>query len=94
MKSIKINYKKQKTTKLQKKKQQKINKKRASIGEQNESKKEIKQNEGKHKRQNMKGDDTDIGHFLELASVNKIHVSGLNLHGIKNETSQAHTCDF
>ena len=72
------------TTKLQKKNQYKINKK-VLIGKQNESNKEIKQNERKQKRGNIVDEDVDLGNFFVLAKINKLFVNGLNLHEIKNK---------
>ena len=72
------------TTKLQKKNQYKIIKK-VLIGKQNESNKEIKQNERKQKRGNIVDEDVDLGNFFVLAKINKLFVNGLNLHEIKNK---------
>ena len=78
LKNSKVDYKKynhqlQKTkkTKLQKKKQYELNKRRALIREQNESNKEIKQNERRQKRENTIDGDIDLGKFSELASSEK-----------------------
>ena len=81
------------TTKLQKKKLFELNKRRVLIRKQNESKKEIKRNERRQKRENMI-DDIDIGRFFELATSNKIYLNSLNLHEIKNEILQDYTGDF
>ena len=92
--SIRINYKKQKKiTKLQKKKEYELNKRRKLIRRQTESNKEKKQNERRQKRENMVAD-IDLGRFFELATSNKIYVNNLNWHEIKNEISQDYTGDF
>ena len=54
------------------------------IRKQNESNKEIKQNEREQKREKMLAD-IDLGRFFELATTNKRNVDGFNLHEIKNE---------
>ena len=59
--------------------------KKTFIRNQTESNKERKQNERKQKRENLIDEDIDLGNFFELASSDKIYVSGLNLHEIKNE---------
>ena len=59
-----------------------------------ESNKEIKQNERKQKRENMAGEDNDLGWFFELATSKIVYVNNLKLHGIKNELSQDYTGDF
>ena len=74
-----------KTTKLQKKKQYELNKKRKLIRKQTEENKEIKQNERRQKRQNLIDEYVYLGRFFELATSNKIYVNNLNLHEIKNE---------
>ena len=81
-------------TKLQKKKQYELNKRRILIRKQIESNMEIKHNERRQKRQNLINDDIDLGRFFELATSNKIYVNNLNLHEIKNENSQDYTQDF
>ena len=63
------------------------------IRRQNESNREIKRNERRQKRENMV-DDIDLGRFFELATSNKIYVSKLNLHEIKNEILHDYTGDF
>ena len=63
------------------------------IRKQNESNKEIKQNERRQKRENMV-EDIELGRFFELATSNKIYVNNLNLHGIKNDVLQDYTGDF
>ena len=78
IKKIKENYndynqqlqKTKKPTKLQKKKQYELNKRRKFIRRQNESNKEIKQNERRQKRDNMV-EDIDIGRFFELATTDR-----------------------
>ena len=82
-----------KTTKLQKKKQIELNKRRTLIRKQNESNKETKQNQRRQRRENMV-EDIDLGRFFELATNNKIYVNNLNLHKIKNEILQGYTGDF
>ena len=57
-----------------------MNKRRILIREQNESNKEIKQNERKQKRENVLEEDIDLGRFFELATTNRKYVNGLNLH--------------
>ena len=75
-------------TQLQKtKKKAKLNRK------QNESNREIKQNERRQKRENI-GEDFDLGRFFELATTNRKYVNGLNLHEIKNEVLEDYTGDF
>ena len=61
---------------------------------QTESDKEIKQNERRRKRHNLKNEDIDLGRFFELATSNKIYVNNLNLHEIKDEILQGYTSDF
>ena len=63
------------------------------IRRQNESNKEIKQNERRQKGENI-AEDIDIGRFFELATSNKIYVNNLNLYEIKNEFLQDYTGDF
>ena len=63
------------------------------IRRQTESKKEIKQNERRQKREDMV-EDVDIGRFFELTTTDKIYVNSLNLHEIKNEILQDYTGDF
>ena len=74
-------------------KQNETNKKRASIRKQNESIKELKQNERKQKRESMV-EDVDLRRFLELASTDKNYVISLNLHETKNEALLDYTGDF
>ena len=64
-------------TQLQKKKT-KLEKKKL-IRKQNESNKEIRRNERRQKRENI-AEDIDLGRFFELATTNRKHVNGLNLH--------------
>ena len=80
-------------TKLQKKKQYELCKKRTLIRKQNRSSKEIKQNERIQKRENVV-DDIDLGRFFELATTNIKYVKGLNVHEIKNEFLLDYTGDF
>ena len=82
-----------KTTKLQKKKQYELNKRKTLIRIQNESNKEIKRNERRQRRENMV-EDIDIGRFFELATTGRKYVNGLNLHEIKNEILEDYTGDF
>ena len=95
IKNIIISYKKQKKpTKLQKKKEYELNKRRKLIRIQNESNKETKQNERRQKRENIAEGDIDLGRFFELATSHKIYVNNLNLHEIKNEILQDYTGDI
>ena len=64
-----------KTTKLQKKKQYELNKRRKLITRQIESNKEFKQNEGKQKRQNLIYEVVDLGRFFEVATSNKTYLN-------------------
>ena len=82
-----------KTTKLQKKKQYELRRRRTLIRKQNESNKETKQNERRQKIE-IKVKDNDLGRFSELATSNKIYINNLNLHEIKNEILQGYTGDF
>ena len=82
-----------KKTKLQKKKQYQVNRRRVLIRKQNESNREIKRNERRQKRENIV-EDIDIGRFFELATTDKIYVNSLNLHEIKNEILEIYTGDF
>ena len=79
------------TTRLAEK-QYELNKGRALNRKRNESNKEIKRNERKHKRENMV-EDIDLVRVFELATSSKIFVSSLNLHEIK-EFLQDYTGDF
>ena len=88
-----VSYKKQKKTKLQKKKEYELNKRSKLIRKQNESNREKKQNERRHKRENMV-DDINLGRFFALAASNKIYVNNLNLHEIKNAILEDYTGDF
>ena len=60
---------------------------------QNESNKELRQNERRQKREKI-AEEIDLGRFFELATSNKIYVNNLNLHDIKNEILQDYTGDF
>ena len=80
-------------TKLQKKKQYELNNKRVSIRKQNESNREIKQNERRKKRENI-AEDIDIGRFFEPATTNRKYVKGLKPYEIKNEIFEDYTGDF
>ena len=82
-----------KPTKLRKKKEYELNKRRKMIRIQNESNKETKQNERRQKRENMI-EDIDIGRFFELTTTYRENVNGLNLHEIKNEILEDFTGDF
>ena len=57
------------------------------IRKQNESNRNIKQDERRQKRQNINDEDIDIGKFFEVATTERIYVNNLNLHEIKNELS-------
>ena len=83
-----------KTTKLQKKKQYELNKRKSLNTKQNESNRELKQNERRQKRQTLVDEGNDLGRFFVLASSDKIYVTSLNLHDIKNEILQDYTSDF
>ena len=63
------------------------------IRKQNESNKELKQNERRQKRKDIV-EDIHIGKFLQLATTNKRYVNGLYLHEIKHEVLQVYTGDF
>ena len=84
----------EKSTKLQKKIEYELNKRRKLIRRQNESNREKKQNERRQKRENLAEEDIDLGRFFELATSNNIFVNNLNLHEIKNETLKDYTGDF
>ena len=75
--------KKKKAAKIQKIKQYELIKKRSLIRKQNELGKELKQYERFDKKQNVV-EDIDLGSFFNLATTNKIYVSGLNLHQTKS----------
>ena len=92
IKNIIASYKK-KPTKLQKKKEYELNKRRKLIRIQNESNKETKQNERRQMRENMV-EDIDTGRFFELATTDREYVNGLNLHEIKNDILEDYTGDF
>ena len=79
-------------TRLAEKKKTKLQKKKL-IRIQNESKKEIKRNERRQRRENLV-EDIDIGRFFELATSNRIYVNNLNLHEIEIEILQDYTGDF
>ena len=94
IKNIIGSYKKtKKPTKLQKKKEFELNKRRKLIRIQNESNKETKQNERRQKRENMV-EDINIDRFFELATTDREYVNGLNLHEIKKEILEDYTGDF
>ena len=82
-----------KPTKLQKKKEYELNKRRKLITRQNESNREKKQNERRQKTENMV-EDINIGRFFELATTDREYVNGLNLHEIKNDILEDYTVDF
>ena len=82
-----------KPTKLQKKKEYELNKRRKLNRIQNESNKETKQNERRQKRENMV-EDINIDRFLELATTDREYVNGLNLHEIKTDILEDYTGDF
>ena len=89
-----VSYKKtKKSTKLQKKKEYELNKRRKLIRRQNESNKETKQNERRQKGENIV-EEIDIGRFYELATTDRQYVNGLNLHEIKNEILEDYIGDF
>ena len=80
-------------THLQKtKKKTKLEKKKL-IRKQNESNREIKRNERRQNKENIK-EDIDIGRFFEIATTNRKYVNGLNLHEIKIENLEGYTGDF
>ena len=83
-----------KTTKIQNKKQYELNKRRSLLRKQNESNKEIIQNERRQERQNLIDEDIDMGRFYEFATSDKKYVSSLNSHEIKNEIFQEYTGNF
>ena len=92
----KYNHQLQKTkkpTKLQKKKEYELNKRRKLIRIQNESNKETKQKERRQRRQNMV-EDIDTGRFFESATSDSIYVDNLKLHEIKDEILEDYTGDF
>ena len=70
-----------------------MNKRRALIRKQNESKKELKQNERRQKRENVV-EVIDLGRFFELAATNIRYFSGLILHAIENDMLENYTGDF
>ena len=82
-----------KPTKLQKKKEYELNKKRKLIRRQNELDREKKQNERRQKRENMVAD-INVGRFFELATTDRQYVNALNLHEIKNQILEDYTGDF
>ena len=83
-----------KPTKLQKKKEYELNKRRKLIRRQNDLNKERKRIERRQKRENVVEEDIDLGRFFELVSSDKIYVNNLNLHEIKNEILHDYTGDF
>ena len=93
MKSVKNKTQLAEKQKTKKKKLQKKAIRRVLIRKQNESNREIEQNERKQKRGNVV-EDIDSGRFFELAITNKRYVIGLNLHEIKNEILEDYTGDF
>ena len=54
----------------------------------------MKQNERKQKRENIIDEDIDLGRFFELASTDKICVTGLNLHETEKENLLDYTGGF
>ena len=70
--------------KTKKKKQYELNRRRFLIRKQNESNREMKQDERIQRRKNMI-EDIDVGRFFELATTDRKYVNGLNLHENKNE---------
>ena len=76
-----------KKIKLQKKRQYELNKRRVLNRKQNETNKETKQNERKQIREKIIDKHIEIGKFIELASSDKIYVTGLNLQETQNEFS-------
>ena len=54
----------------------------------------IRQYEKKQKRENIIEGDIDLDKFFELASSDKIYVTGLNLHESKNENLLDYKGDF
>ena len=83
-----------KSTKLQKEEEYELNKRINLIRRQKESNREKKQNERRQKRENLAGEDIDLGRFFELATSNKIYINNLNLHEIKDEILHDCTGDF
>ena len=75
-------------------KQYELIERKSLIRKQNESNREIKQNEIRQKRQNLIDEGFDLCRFFELASSDKIYVNSLNLHEIKNEVLQDYTGDY
>ena len=70
-----------------------MNKRRTLIRKQNESNEDIKQYEGRQKKENLE-EDIDLGRFFELATTNNFYVNGLSLHQIKSEILEGYTGDF
>ena len=64
IKSIINNYKKQRRPQKTEKKQSELNKRRAIIGKQTESNKELKQSERKQRREKTIDEDIDLGRFF------------------------------
>ena len=93
IKSTIISYKKQKSQQKNMKLYE-LNKRRTLIRKQNESNKEMKQNERKQKRENILDEGIDLGRFFELATTNRKYVNGLNLHEIRNVFLENYTGDF
>ena len=79
-----INYYKEKTIKLQKKKQFELNKRGASIRKQSYSNKLKKQKEQIQKIESML-ENIELSRFFELATTNKVYIISSTLHEIKNE---------
>ena len=76
---------KKKTTKLQRKKQYERNKTRVLFREQNESNKEIEQNQRKRKREKLIEEDIDLGRLFALASSDTNYITRPNLHETKSK---------
>ena len=64
------------------------------IRRQTESNKERKQNERRQKRENLVGEDIDLGRFFELAISKETYVNKLNLQEKKDEILQDYTGNF
>ena len=85
---------KTKTTKLQKNKEYELNKGRKLLRNQNESNRNIKQTEGKQKREILVEEYINSGDIFEVATTNKKYVNGLNLHEIESKNLDDYTGDF
>ena len=82
------------TTQRQKKMQYELNWRRGLIREQNESSKEIKQNEKRQKKYII-DEDINLSKFFELtSSSDEIYKTGLSLHENRSETLLDYADDF